>query len=159
MTQIKVVDIKASEPVKESDHDFIAPANTVLVGRSHEGDEEGKTIYYYGTVQQNGQNCKVGKVVRSDEIEESGGTAYTATQGRVIVGRSHSGDENGTTTYHVAELLDLWGNPMALIAAEWTAPVKEFDSNVQAPENQVLIGRQHTGDEMGDTRYLFAKVM
>jgi predicted RNA-binding Zn-ribbon protein involved in translation (DUF1610 family) len=87
----------------------------------------------------------------SNGIQESNGTNYICPSGKVLAGRRHSGDENGTTRYLCCSA----GNPQATATScAWSAYLKE-SSNIQffCPANQYMVGRQHTGDENGNTRY------
>ncbi|MFE9123641.1 hypothetical protein [Streptomyces sp. NPDC007172] len=95
-------------------------------------------------------------VVASEPIKESGGTRYVAPEGRVLVGRSHRGDETGTTRSYHAQVLDKWGQPLTVVHGTWSNSQKESSSSFEAPANQVLVGRWHTGDENGTTEYLTA---
>ncbi|MVU81650.1 hypothetical protein GPX89_30980 [Nocardia sp. ET3-3] len=80
---------------------------------------------------------------------------------RVLVGREHRGDENGTTRYRYARLV-LGEGEDALTAAvsqgEWSSPIRESKSRFVANRGEVLIGREHQGDESGVTRYLVGTV-
>jgi Matrixin len=87
----------------------------------------------------------------STGIPESNGTNYICPSGKVLAGRRHSGDENGTTHYLCCSA----GNPQATTTGcAWSASLKE-SSNIQfvCPANQYMAGRQHSGDENGSTRY------
>jgi len=98
-----------SQSMKESNSSFLCPTNTVMTGRYHSGDENGQTQYEYATlkaVDSNG-NLISGTITVEDvrwetSFKESSGSGYDALSGRVIVGRQHSGDENGQTKYATA---------------------------------------------------------
>ncbi|MFJ4478778.1 hypothetical protein [Streptomyces xanthochromogenes] len=141
---------------RESDSDFRAPGSEVLVGRKHQGDEAGRTYYKTGKVMQDGVYLQTANVVASDPVAEYDGTRYVAPAGRVLVGRSHSGDENGTTRYYHAQVLDKSGTPLTVVHGTWSNSQKESDSSFVAPADQVLVGRRHIGDENGTTEYLTA---
>jgi hypothetical protein len=77
---------------------YICPSSKVIAGRQHSGDENGTTYYLCcnaGIPQAATTNC-----AWSAGIKESSGTAYTCLSSKVMVGRQHSGDENGTTWYY-----------------------------------------------------------
>lgn len=48
--QVLLANGEVSDPYRESNHDWEAPANTVMTGRKHTGDENGTTYYRYATV-------------------------------------------------------------------------------------------------------------
>lgn len=98
----------------------------------------------------------------SASIKESNST-FTAPAGQVIVGRMHSGDENGTTCYKTAPLI-VDPNQGASLAiklgdSQWIDAGKESASSFSAPSGFAVIGRSHSGDENGDTKYQIAQVL
>jgi hypothetical protein len=78
---------------------YSAPAGAVLLGREHQGDENGNTRYLVGRVLFNGNPTQVGEHLWSGAIKESSSTWYRTDGLRVLTGRAHSGDENGYTNY------------------------------------------------------------
>lgn len=48
--QVLLANGEVSDPYRESDHDWQAPANTVMTGRKHTGDENGTSYYRFATV-------------------------------------------------------------------------------------------------------------
>ena len=100
---ITVKNIKESVVQNESKGLYYdAPLGKVLVGRTHKGDEQGKTTYYYGEVFFNGHPTVMVDFIGSEYIRESSGTWYKTDDRRVLTGRHHYGDENGTTFYNSA---------------------------------------------------------
>ncbi|PKV90068.1 hypothetical protein [Streptomyces sp. TLI_146] len=90
-------------------------------------------------------------------VRESAGTPVTCPTNQVLLGRAHSGDENGNTTYYCGFILI--DNEMVTVSAPiWSASQRESNSHFAAPGDQVLVGRQHTGDENGQTRYATASM-
>ncbi|WP_329181645.1 hypothetical protein [Streptomyces sp. NBC_01477] len=85
-------------------------------------------------------------------ITESNGTAFQCPTNYVMIGRAHSGDENGGTTYYCARIL-IDGYQVTVNPEPWTNGQKESTSSFTAPEDEVIIGRQHSGDENGNTSY------
>lgn len=78
----------------------------------------------------------------------------------VLTGRCHSGDENGKTWYEYAELeaVDENGNVMSgkisVGPVTWSSAITESSGlGFDAPTNQVIVGREHKGDENGITTY------
>ncbi|MFF2780566.1 hypothetical protein ACFVU3_37395 [Streptomyces sp. NPDC058052] len=90
-------------------------------------------------------------------VRESDGTPVLCPTDQVLLGRSHSGDENGSTTYYCGIIL-IDGQVARVSAPAWSASQRESNSYFSAPANQVLVGRQHTGDENGTTRYATASL-
>ena len=91
---------------------------------------------------------------------------YDAPYGKVIVGRRHSGDENGKTWFEDAglEAVDESGNivsgEISVTSVEWSEWSKESSGQgFDALNNRVLVGREHRGDENGKTRYATAIVL
>lgn len=97
---ITVEDIQWSSPVKESESDFRAPSNRVIVGRQHHGDENKNTQYATAVVKFNGEPTIVEDIINSNPIKESAGIWFRTDSQRVITGRSHIGDENKNTVYY-----------------------------------------------------------
>jgi len=155
----------------ESDSEFIAPANRVIVGRSHSGDENGSTTYFHTYLQ--AKDCN-GNIVGgitivkdsewSDEQKESASSGfYLAKNNRVITGRRHSGDENGLTSYQTSRIY--FNGKLATVNMPKTSksypnivPLYTITENLGmtflVPQNFVMIGRIHSGDENSKTHYL-----
>ncbi|WP_237101868.1 hypothetical protein [Nonomuraea sp. MG754425] len=88
-------------------------------------------------------------------VKESSGTPVTCPTNQVLLGRSHSGDENGSTTYYCGLIL-IDGQQVRVGAPTWSDSQRESNSFFAAPGDHVLVGRQHSGDENGSTRYATA---
>lgn len=123
--KITVEEVAWEDEVTESDHDFKAPANRVIVGRKHSSDENGKTRYATAVVRFNGMATTTVDSITSSEITESDGTWFNTDRDRVITGRSHHGDENGDTTYTSSKIR----------TTDWI-PVPETDKTLSTIENQ-----------------------
>lgn len=144
---------------KESDGDRIeTPENTVLTGREHKGDENGDTRYQYSKVMLGDTRMIVTNRRWSDKIKESSGTWFSCQGNAVLTGRKHKGDENGDTEYQAADVFFPDAPEITTGDAEWSDWLKESDDKYVAPENRVITGRQHKGDENGDTRYRTSKI-
>ena len=118
-----------------------------IAGRTLEWDDQ----YALQCAQQANTPNKLDSCQWSAGIKESNGTAYTCPSGKVLGGRRHNGDENGTTYYLCCSA----GTPQATpTSCSWSSWLKE-SSNIQyiCPTNKFLVGRQHSGDENGSTRY------
>ncbi|MER7207957.1 hypothetical protein ABT340_12895 [Streptosporangium sp. NPDC000239] len=145
-----------SENVPEWGTQFTCPTNQVLTGRSHTGDENAWTTYYCSWILINGEQVRVSLGDWTPGQKESR-SSYSAPADQALVGRSHTGDENGTTRYRTATLS--WqGRPVRLTGAVWSGDLKESRHTFQADYNRVLVGRSHSGDENGKTRYQHALV-
>ncbi|WP_256725714.1 hypothetical protein [Streptomyces sp. IMTB 2501] len=132
------------------------PTNQVLLGRAHYGDENGNTTYYCGLILIDGQQVQVSAPNWSYSQRESN-SFFAAPPNEVLVGRQHSGDENGPTRYAAASL-SAWGRPVELTSYRWSPDQRESNSYSKAGEYEVLVGRQHSGDENGPTRYQYARI-
>ncbi|MFD9574953.1 hypothetical protein ACFWBI_34675 [Streptomyces sp. NPDC059982] len=160
---VKVRDVQSSEKIKESAGTrFTVPEGRVLVGRSHQGDENGDTRYHHAVLvvvtPQGEYSTTVGKASWSEGRREAG-SEYTAARGRFMTGRYHAGDENGPTEYETAEVsvrINGAEHRLSFTAGEWVEAGKEMSHDALAPEGQVLVGRKHVGDEAGPTSHRFA---
>lgn len=141
---------------------FNCPPNTVMTGREHQGDENGNTRYQFAELYLADTDSRVllsrtTNTITSSSVKESAGTWVTAPENMAITGRQHHGDENGQTTYQFSYFyIKMPNNDIETINAIWSDWIKESDSNFSCPENTVMVGRQHKGDENGDTRYQYA---
>lgn len=86
---------------------FSCPANEVLVGRNHEGDENAATSYqcaalYEGRPEDN-KRLSVWPETWSLPVKEAG-SEHVCPANQVMVGRAHKGDENNDTRYLCAKL-------------------------------------------------------
>ncbi len=150
-----------SESMKESKSSFLCPSNMVLTGRLHSGDENGNTIYEYASlkaVSANGEviadaDITVQNVTWVEYEKESTGEGYDAPYGKVIVGRRHSGDENGGTAYAIGDVF-YNGHPTYIDNYHISAPKKESDGIwFKVTNDSVITARHHYGDENGTTYY------
>ena len=113
----KVKDRHNSDSFKQSNLNFTCEGNNVIVGRAHTGDENGFTTFVYAElavqkVNPTGKyNYSIGVVEPKDPLlfeesikiaKESNGEWALSKLGEYylpMVAMSHSGDENGTSTY------------------------------------------------------------
>ncbi|SNT43996.1 hypothetical protein SAMN05216276_104334 [Streptosporangium subroseum] len=150
------VERASSEEVPEWRSQFTCPTNQVLTGRTHVGDENSPTTYHCSWIFINDEQVRVNILDWTPGVKESKST-YVAPANWALVGRSHSGDENGLTRYRPATLF--WqGRQVSLTGATWTGEYRESNHTTHAPYNQVMTGRLHTGDENGKTQYQYATV-
>ena len=141
----------------EHQSEIDCPANQVMTGRKHHGDEEEETSYKCGKINQFGELTTV-KHKEYSPIKEAG-SRFKCDTDTVMTGREHEGDENGQTTYTCAEVVDSWGNKMHVTNnAEKHGPYKESSHEFECPANQAITGRDHDGDENGNTSYMCARL-
>ncbi|GAA3000432.1 hypothetical protein [Streptosporangium longisporum] len=86
---------------KENSSDYSAPDHHAVVGRWHEGDENGYTRYRHATVFWRGRQVLLADGDVTAGYRESNHT-WQAGENKVMTGRLHRGDENGTTNYRFA---------------------------------------------------------
>ncbi|MET7466615.1 hypothetical protein [Nonomuraea sp. NPDC005501] len=145
-----------TETVREWFDPFTCPTNMVLTGRSHHGDENNATTYYCSFIFVNDEQARVFVGDWTPGQKESR-SSYSAPADQALVGRWHTGDENGTTKYRPATIS--WqGRQVRLTDPLWTGEYKESSHTWQAEFNKVMVGRSHTGDENGRTKYQYATV-
>ncbi|WP_166367078.1 hypothetical protein [Pseudomonas akapageensis] len=118
------------------------------------------TSHLCATLEQNGVRPLI-LVERSTlgPVKESTSGEQKCRNNSVMTGRSHEGDENGDTEYTCAKVKDKWGDYLQVIEVAWGYNAAEGGSDKKGheyvcPDNQVMIGRYHEGDEHGETRYL-----
>lgn len=164
---ITVEDVRWEGWFKESSGGgFDALPGRVIVGRQHYGDENANTRYATAIVKLNGQSTYLINHVNSANIRESSWNWFRTTYNQVMIGRHHSGDENGGTYYRSATIaFTPVGNqppPAGTIIVpnvRWeTGNYTESSSYFLGPDNTVITGRTHTGDENGSTRYEYANL-
>ena len=166
-TKIFIVPDKRSKTsiIKESTGGF-QWNNAVMTGRWHKGDENGNTQYEYATlkaVDENGDpvdaTIEITDIRFTDVVSESSGIGVIADSGRVIVGRTHGGDQNGTTKYATG-IVKVNGKVAECVDWLQSAYIKESSGTWYNTDNQrFIIGRVHKGDENGDTYYVAAKLV
>ncbi|MCB9759687.1 MAG: hypothetical protein H6739_07580 [Alphaproteobacteria bacterium] len=141
---------------------YMCPGADLMVGMKHSGDENGTTWYYVAPVSVAGNTVYTTDVVETTVSDESAGVYVVAAQVKrqVMVGRQHSDDENGSTTYWFANLY-VAGQPdwrLVMGPPRWSAPQKQSSCDFKCPPGFVLTGRQHRGDENGNTVFEYAPI-
>lgn len=142
---------------------FQCPSNQMMIGRQHDGDENGDTRYRCGKFVADTSPTVFGAPNVSAPIQESGksgdGTSsYTCPANMLMGGREHDGDENGDTRY-TCFAGESQGIGFVTVSTGWGSWIQESGkssggtSAFACPGNQFMIGREHKGDENGDTRY------
>lgn len=141
-----------SAAVKESSGiAYTCPTNKVMIGRQHNDDENGNTFYYCcsaGVPQATTSSC-----AWSAYLKESSGIPFNCPFNQVMTGRQHHGDENGNTRYQCCNLSQN-GTQVPINNCAWSGAIKESDSLYRClPNGKVMVGRQHNGDENGNSFY------
>jgi len=156
-----------SEIIEESDNvKFECPEHTVLVGRWHEGDENGDTQYLsaglrilddpFTEVDPSVRITVENHIWHKEENESR--SSFIAKDNRVITGRRHEGDENGPTWYRTSIVL-VDGFETRIINKSEMHPLKESSGHwFYASAYDVVVGRRHRGDENGLTWYTTANI-
>jgi hypothetical protein len=82
-------------------------------------------------------------------------STYVCPAGKVIAGRVHYGDEDGSTHYNCCNVRPTGSAAnLALTSCSWSGSVKESSGiNFFCPSNKVMAGRFHSEDENGNTQY------
>ncbi|MFK3726279.1 hypothetical protein ACI2KE_20945 [Pseudomonas monteilii] len=89
----------------------------------------------------------------SEHALEEYDSEFNCPAGKAIVMRNHKGDERDDTTYGCAELRQN-GKTATFGNVTTSEAIKESGGHYfTCPPNQVMTGRDHDGDENGDTRY------
>lgn len=154
---------------KESDSKFECEGNNVIVGRCHKKDENGDTVYKYGELEfENTDNADKYVIALtdptwSDEKRESN-SSFECPVGQVIVGRQHDGDENGYTKYKTCKVqILIKADADISFGDRHTIESKESDGEwVERVDTdktyEVMVGRDHDGDENGKTSTMFTRL-
>ncbi|MEU7900859.1 hypothetical protein AB0B45_49540 [Nonomuraea sp. NPDC049152] len=87
-------------------------------------------------------------------VKESDGVPVTCPANQVLLGRAHSGDKNGNTTYYCGLIFI----DVQVSAPYWSDAEREGNSSFNAPTGQALVGRLHAGDDNGPTKYATASL-
>ena len=136
-----------------ADGPITCESNKVMIGRQHDGDENGNTQHKCASVKQNDTVLTVGPKSTHDISKESTEYKFECPDNKVLVGRGHQGDENGSTKYYCAQVMSAGNNPLQVGNRTWSADIKESGSDYTCPSGQVMAGRGHKGDENGATWY------
>jgi len=76
----------------------------VMVGRKHDGDENGPTTYTWAQPYDGPDKCELGEATWTPDQKQSA-TNFICPEGHVLVGRYHRNDENGATKYQHASII------------------------------------------------------
>ena len=148
-----------------------------IVGRMHKGDQNGDTSYRYGRLSLIKEKTfevlpytLVFSDIRTSESQKESKSNFQCPPSCVIVGRHHEGDENAQTYYYYREV---WVKKIGdrddkKVRLSFDTPVKteckESDGKWMQSEYIVdkyteyrpMTGREHKGDENGQTYYNFS---
>lgn len=147
---------------RESNSTFECPANTLLVGRKHKGDENGETTYKSAPLMvdpNTGESREILIVEQSDWIDagSQSGLDYQAPDGYVITGRKHNGDENGRTYFKISRVT-VSQSYARTVDETRSGSIKEssgtwYDTPAVGSMKAVITGMTHWGDENGKSTY------
>ena len=143
---------------KESNSNFLCPANAVITGMYRDKDENGSTLFEYATLKAISSSGKEvdGEItvedIRWEKVEkESDGFGYDAPIDRVIVGRKHFGDENEPTWY--ASGVVKFNGYQAYIKTYSVSEIQNLGVWFKCDDTHIMTARHHYGDENGLSYY------
>lgn len=153
--------------LKESDGQWAYIEDCTIVGRKHTGDENANTVYSFAKFQFSSEirTDSVFKLEFEEVIDtapQSKNNSHFEMEGYHLVGRMHSGDENGKTVCKFAKFkfpVELGKGKFEYIKNNYEIKVKESDSDIILSDGEVIISRSHSGDENGYTTYKTARVI
>lgn len=85
------------------------------------------------------------------------GSDFHCPENEVMIGRKHSGDENGYTTYFCGQIY-VNGQRAEVSEPPYKVRVEESHSHYYTPDGHAVVGRMHYGDENGTTWYYSAPI-
>lgn len=149
-------------PIKESNSEFTCPDNMVMIGRMHQGDENGSTYYQSAPLIVDPSTGQTGLAKIADQSGwQDGGKQsdlnYNAPEGYVITGRKHDGDENGRTYFKISRVYI--GNSYSnTVDSVTSGPIKEssgiwYYTPALGTMKGAITGMSHSGDENGNSTY------
>jgi hypothetical protein len=151
-----------SGAIKESNSTFECPAGMVMIGRQHQGDENGNTFYQSAPLILDPNTHQTGTVTLSApsnwiDAGKQSALSYKAPNGYVITGRKHDGDENGQTYFKISQVLI--GNTLSNTVDEAVSgSIKEssgtwYNTPSISTMKGAITGMSHSGDENGNSTY------
>lgn len=154
---ITVENVTWHDSIKESNSTFKAPTNRVIVGRKHNGDENGQTQYATAVVKFNGETAIVLEGASTTISKESSGTWYKTDANSIMIGRYHNHDENGYTTYYAGTaVIATSGEPLEHTDRGYTKMEKVETSVIgRYPEGDHYVAGRKVADVYKLTRELF----
>ncbi len=93
-----------------------------------------------------------GEFIRIKETD----SIFECPQDEVLIGRAHYGDETNWTMSQCGRIY-IDGERVSVLHENWNWNTRQKESNSYflGSGNQVIVGRQHLGDENGDTRHKY----
>lgn len=106
------------------------------------------------------------KIYISGPYKESSGHEFQGAENMVMIGRKHTGDENGDTYCLFATLKAVNSSGVSMMGTieivdqQWSDEYKESDHDYIAPDGYVILGRAHAkdSDENGKTKYKIGRI-
>lgn len=149
-------DVEWSAWQKESASDFKCGDAKALMGREHQGDENGQTRIRCASVTQFERLVTINE--SRHEATPINNFNFTCPSPKVLIGRGHKGDETkGETWFYCAEYKDAW-NDSLVPSYTHTVEGEESAHQVTCGANEVMMGSGHVGDENKPTSYRCAQL-
>lgn len=152
---ITIEDVQWHTPIKESFGRFEAPINRIIVGRKHNGDENGNTQYATALVKLNGESASILDSSSTLISKESSGEWFKSDSRSVLIGRYHNHDENGYTYYYTGTITIVPGGIITSRTVNgYTAMEKFGDTSVVTmyPKNPGQTGGEYVyGTKIANT--------
>lgn len=130
--------------------------NSVMISRTHEGDENDETTAQCASFKQNNKTFKYEKaeaeVFEFSQSEYPNKGWFECPDNKIVVGREHDGDENGKTRYYCRGMLGIFNETILPQDRTWSEEEDESKFDVKCKEHEVLTGFYHKGDENGRSR-------
>lgn len=139
----------------ESDSLFHCPENQFMTGRHHYLDENDPTWYFCSKGFQF-QPITIVNKTWTPLVPERDTDYVRCAANQVVTGREHRDDEGGKSRLECGTPVGYAGPMQVTPENPWIPIEHESDSVFDCPENRVLVGRYHYGDENGATKYLCA---
>lgn len=140
-----------TDDIRESNSSYSCPADQVMVGRKHRGDENGQTNYACALLWWDHEATPlIAKGIVGPYYESA--SRFECGDGEAMTSRKHIGDENALTWYGCSDVT-VGGQRARTLSSSWTSGSRESDSDVVCPGDTFITAREHTGDENGNTTY------
>jgi prepilin-type N-terminal cleavage/methylation domain-containing protein len=147
----------------ESNGQTSASAGQVMSGRWHKDDEDGHTHHEYAslkaidsdgnTVDPSLVTIEIRSIQWEPPIKESASGTYNGRPNTIMVGRTHTNDENGNTQYMTGYLY-VNGVQLKPTSQQSSGDITESAGTFyETPSSKLLTSRTHTGDENKKTQY------
>ena len=134
---------------------FRCPDNQFMTGRHHYLDES-KPTWYFCSKGFQFQEITITNKTWTPLVSEWDTDYVQCAKGQVVTGREHRDDERGKSRLECGTPIGYAGPMQVTPENPWIPIDHESLSVFNCPENRVMVGRYHYGDENGPTKYLCA---